>query len=79
MINNSKTQPVKILNAGAYLKGKIAVDKIISASAVELFLRYRKQENRGLIYDALRGVFHKQPRYVYADFKGLLRDAGTVK
>jgi len=79
MINNSKTQPVKILNTGAYLKGKIAVDKILSASAVELFLRYRNEEKRGLIYNALRGVFHKQPRYVYADFKGLLRDAGTVK
>ena len=70
---------MKILNAGAYQKGWVVVDKIISASAVELFLRYRKQEDRGLIYDALRGVFHKQPRYVYADFKGLLRDAGAVK
>ena len=79
MIKNSKTQPVKILNTGAYLNGEIVVDKILSASAVELFLRYRNEEKRGLIYDVLRGVFRKQPRYVYADFKGLLRDAGAVK
>ena len=79
MIKNSKTQPVKILNTDAYQKGWVVVDKILSASAVELFLRYRNEEKRGLIYDALRGVFHKQPRYVYADFKGLLRGSGAVK
>lgn len=72
MIKNTNIQPLKILNVADFLNGEITVEKIYSKSAVQLFLQHRN-ESRGFIADALRGIRRKVPRFVARDFVGMVQ------
>ena len=77
MIKNTHIQPLKILNVKKFLDGQIAVDKIYSSTAVQLFIKHRNHD-RGPIARALRGIRSEIPRYVARDFLDLLHDTETV-
>ena len=77
MIKNTYIQPLKILNVSKFLNGEIAVDKIYSSTAVQLFIKHRNHD-RGTIARALRGIRSEIPRYVARDFLDLLHDTETV-
>ena len=77
MIKNTYIQPLKILNVKKFLNGEIAVDKIYSSTAVQLFIKHRNHD-RGTIARALRGIRSEIPRYVARDFLDLLHDTEPV-